>query len=120
MENSKNNIQLPQTAVSGSVTASELRLGNLVSLPSGVMYRVDIIYKNYEMLKHWRPIRITELLLIKLGFNNNIFEHIFEIEEFYLTKEEDCFFKNSSEIKYVHQLQNLYFALTGSELQLVE
>ena len=75
-----------------------------------------------------KPIELTEEWLIKFGF---------EIEDEYLTLqindvidivwvgylslniEGNIVFLSQYELKYVHQLQNLYFALTGSELQYV-
>lgn len=63
MDKSKNSKTIPESlvaSVSGSVTSSELRLGNLVYLPSKAIYAVDVLYKNYEMLGTWKPIPITE------------------------------------------------------------
>ena len=75
---------------------------------------------------HFKPIPITEEWLLKLGFfkynnayvlekpNENIMNFKFSIWS--------DFTYNSSEfpveLKYVHQLQNLYFALTGTHLKL--
>jgi len=86
---------------------------------------------------------LTEEILLKCGFKRNTYQH-FEFGEYvYFTYEIDCnyelsinigkgvkrlsidFFdgdKNSTvpinNIKYLHQLQNLYFALTNQELQI--
>ena len=75
---------------------------------------------------HFKPIPITEELLLRFGFfkynnayvlekpNENIMNFKFSIWS--------DFTYNSSEfpveLKYVHQLQNLYFALTGTHLKL--
>ena len=80
------------------------------------------------------PIRITEEILLKCGFVKAL--GVFNIEccksilylrlaydkgFYYGIKSSDC---NSCEfddvisIKYLHQLQNLYFALTGQELEI--
>ena len=75
---------------------------------------------------HFKPIPITEEWLLKFGFfkynnayvlekpNENIMNFKFSIWS--------DFTYNSSEfpveLKYVHQLQNLYFALTGTHLKL--
>jgi hypothetical protein len=99
--------------------ASELRIGNLVYLPSKAIYSVDFLYKNYEMLNVWEPIPITEEWLLKFSFKNNelvcnhlIFiwfgDHVGIKGMLGLIKPWSCV--------YVHQLQNLYFALTGEEL----
>jgi hypothetical protein len=130
---------LSQTAVSGSVTASELRMGNLVYLPSKLAYAVDILYKNYTMLEHWRSIPITEEWLINFGFEKQTYSNLrmYYLRLNALSHGTITFYPKengfnidlgtingynfgTTEIKYVHQLQNLYFALTGSELQLVE
>ena len=72
---------------------------------------------------NWKPIPLTEEWLLKFGFVKK------EIGYSKLTSMEECFLisfgkhiningvKFNNEIKYVHQLQNLYFALTGEELK---
>ena len=90
--------------------ANDLRIGNLVYLPSKTFYTVDILYKNYSMLKYWNPIEITNELLLKTDSE-------FEIK---LTEQGVCFFGNLYYgIKYIHQLQNLYFALVQRELNFI-
>lgn len=82
----------------------------------------------------FREIELTEEWLLKFGFNNDYKDGYIGIDicnsDFVLTKPfkmgewQDCFcfqFETGNvhkfrEIKYVHQLQNLYFALTGEEL----
>ncbi len=113
---------------------NELRIGNYlfidVGLPSMETHAVkaeDITSISNNVMKILvKPIPLTEEWLLKFGFeykdrggykgwyspfvlNESI--RIFEIE--------NGWFKYSSArsvIKYVHQLQNLYFALTGEEL----
>jgi len=79
-------------------------------------------YYDYENLC---PIPITEQWLIDFGFAFTMESGLFNISgydvmltkngiDFYLG-EYGSWYKN---IEYVHQLQNLYFALTGEELQL--
>ena len=78
------------------------------------------------------PIPLTEELLIKLGFEDYNLEetegwikwgHVKDNRRLYFsvhkrngvfTLLETCFWLD--EIKYVHQLQNLYFSITGKEL----
>ena len=87
---------------------------------------------NIENYDSFYPIEIDEEWLIKLGFKKiNLTFH--KDEHFAITEiitladnkksygfpSEDLFIRDV-EIKYVHQLQNLYFAITGEELQLVE
>jgi hypothetical protein len=79
-----------------------------------------------------KPIPITEEFLIKFGFEkcdkyNMAYTWRHKDVFFELRVEEDfesIRFENLpsifSEIKYIHQLQNLYFALTGEELTIKE
>lgn len=68
------------------------------------------------------PIPLTEEWLLKFGFEplgSSRFD--FKIFTYYLY--DGSFYNQSSRlstIKYVHQLQNLYFALTGEELKIKE
>lgn len=128
--------------------ASELRIGNLIQLnPSrnwvGTTFNdpikiesiseLGINYSNYpEMGVSWDsledskyvPIPITEDWLLKFGFiGSKYWKHhklLFSIQKYsngyyvVLTDDEDDSFK----IDHIHQLQNLYFALTGEELQI--
>ena len=88
-----------------------------------------------QLHKDVYPIQLTEEWLIKFGFkkeNNTIYSisdklsfnevgrwHFFKNENNSFTphiKRENKFSWIGKEIKHVHQLQNLYFALTGEEL----
>jgi len=72
------------------------------------------------------PIPLTEEWLIKFGFENYGFlflrysiENILvvDLEDFTSgINEHDVFWLLNKDMLYVHQLQNLYFALTGKEL----
>ena len=76
-----------------------------------------------------KPIPLTEEWLLRFGFEYSTMG-IFKIKDFVVVKweGEDAEFRqwnaNSGEprsttyIKHVHQLQNLYFALTGKELEI--
>lgn len=80
----------------------------------------------YEFIE---PIPLTEEWLVKLGFEKT-YESAFRLKYdlpcnfigFDFSKTEDKsmdglrFYGRYFKIKYVHQLQNLYFALTGEEL----
>lgn len=67
-----------------------------------------------------KPIPITEEILLKFGFENGIDEMTLTTESFciYWRKFEGHFEINGEKYfkKYIHELQNLYFALTGKEL----
>lgn len=105
--------------------AKELRMYNYIH-KNGEIYEVweetfsDIAYdRNIK----WEPIVLTEDWLIRFGFKKDILPYfgslIFEKDG--ITLDHDFVLMDIDkrvEIKYVHQLQNLYFALTGEELQL--
>lgn len=86
---------------------------------------VDILSKHIissQPIDWFIPIALTEAWIYKFDFINigGIFtkdKTWFEIEN---TKNKLWFstYGNDVEIKYVHQLQNLYHSLTGEELQL--
>lgn len=115
------------------IIASHLRIGNYVyndakGLPKGyeqALTASDIWYINACETNHsdhqFYPIPLTYEYLKKLGFVkiNGGFENGIRIE---YVPEMDCYWLETnnevqtSPIKYVHQLQNLHFALQGKEL----
>lgn len=112
--------------------ASELRIGNLVKVPttdgSDVFTQIEPSNYCHEWnseisIESYNPIPLTEEWLVKFGFvkTEDIFKNIYHsIEKFQM--ENINYFVGITETKllYVHQLQNLYFALTGEELTLKE
>jgi hypothetical protein len=123
------------------IQANELRIGNLVKSGKGI-YKVAGIHVPNEFICQsldgfiidvpciYKPISITQEWLLNFGFkkalngywctkdliNVKISKH--KVVEIYLTgSDTDLAF---SGIQYVHQLQNLYFALTQKELEYVE
>lgn len=125
--------------------ANELRIENYVwDDYSGIMI-VMAIGQNNVSLKHTRPefkaiggydlsainpIPLTEDWLIKFGFTLHHKDYFNEVIYLKNVVDNNSFvwgvypkklgsgviLKLSKKIKYVHQLQNLYFALTGKEL----
>ena len=125
--------------------ASELRIGNLVAKFDGTVLEVDSIDRNgffaslpknivfdnvpilqKDIVNSMLPIPLTEEWLLKFGFEKT--------ENFCINKEPLLRYAISSlglicsigdndmgfvynSILYVHQLQNLYFELTGKELE---
>lgn len=88
--------------------------------------------------KYYLPIKLTESWLYELGFNNKLdtkynqklwfidnidfeFRLRKSVNEYYNLFMFDMYFQKESPVKYniyyVHQLQNLYFALTEKELK---
>jgi len=121
--------------------ANELRLGNyiesningctriksgIVQLDEASLYYLFDVDNDWERLK---PIPLTEEWLERFGFEkeNSINEEWRKEKSLPIIKEGDEFsfivgyYENTiGFFKYVHQLQNLYFALTGKELELKE
>lgn len=116
--------------------ANEIRLGNLFKC-----YNFDLtigsINKEYVghitneggfLITDLEPIPLTEEWLVKFGFEKRVGEIFMYHTWFYIDKEcagvSGWYFRGidafKSKIEYVHQLQNLYFALTGEELTLKE
>jgi len=117
------------------ILSSELRIGNWVTV-IGNFEQIEEISKDYFETKSVismcsddetepKPIPLTEEILLKCGFvkdgdlyHNNIALHLGSDGTFNYNVN---FFEysNLQEIKYVHQLQNLYFFLTmGEELNI--
>ena len=117
--------------------ANELRIGNLVSyrnnivVVSGIVgntiyYKVDNFNDycfdiNIEGCKPFEPIPLTKEWLLKLGFDvNNRPEWIDQLKKYEIICGTTSYLKGSENsvhpIKYVHQLQNLHFDLTGEEI----
>lgn len=117
-----------------TMEAKELRLGNLV-MSSGNNCTVVAIHEDEgvsvlgsdfyltENESDLQPIPLTEEWLLKFGFKTMIVEDydIFLLGGFLIEVYTDtcvvCFDNvEITKIKYVHSLQNLFFALTGTEL----
>ena len=119
--------------------ASELRIGNYVGFDKDHVFPIkDGIsienHREWEIFdkEFYVPIPITKIWLSKIGlqYDGNVF--------FFVTKNGLCVYLvnydvhwcaqveiNGSdiilvEINNIHQLQNLYFALTGEELEIKE
>ncbi len=130
------------------MNANELMLGNYVKFGGTILIVFEIyatgFYANNiknldESLKSaWtkiNPIPLTEKWFLDFGYlvisessagfrYGFVINHIFSSDlNFVLcknTKDAGKFFRGDLQLKYVHQLQNLHFALTGNPLQLVE
>lgn len=113
--------------------ANELRIGNYIKDPYNKTIRLVSVEKDASMLT---PIPLTEEWLVRFGFKKLVNSCSYFITDIlYLALCNNDFFIVSTEyedeeppflyhpevahkleIKYVHQLQNLYFSLTGEEL----
>jgi len=99
------------------IQANELRLGNYVDY-----YKEIIVLPHLQsgLLKRIKPIPITEKWILKLGFEPTGFDS-YSFDGYEFSFENNSFFNKTVLVKKyvnsVHQLQNLYFALTGKELE---
>jgi hypothetical protein len=125
-----------------TIKANELRIGNLVIYSNGsILFKVigisefgiDIeneVEKTYIEYDEFEPIQLTEEWLLKFGFEKQMMwtyaiNIIGNQKLIYYLGEKGWSIGNKnysdfSNLKYVHQLQNIYFALTGEELTIKE
>jgi hypothetical protein len=103
--------------------ASELRIGNKFYLPNeevGTISYHEIRLMEVALDKpNYKPIPLTEEWLLKLGAKKDKIDNTYYLSELEIMLPNFFRYKTSiiSRIDYVHQLQNLYFALTGEELK---
>lgn len=123
------------------IQIQELRVGNYVStiypkfnyekvkeIKEKVVYTGNIKGIGYISLK---PIPLTEEILLKCGFElkgiifriNNGFANQFDVNyslsrNVYYYDSSKYGIYNEVKLKYLHQLQNLYYCLTGEELNI--
>lgn len=111
------------------IQAIELRISNLAEY-NGEFNTVAELF-NISNSSHWNPIPLTEEWLIKFYFEaiNHIHGYRFyTLSQSKKNKIHIDVYDNKTvymghtikNIEYVHQLQNLYFALTGQELTIKE
>jgi hypothetical protein len=117
--------------------ANELRIGNLVWLychhePVSVVqifkedneYWLETDLHEGEKLGIFEPIPLTEEWLVKFGFERNGSQFWYKSYDYTIDTRGNKLVVHSdyassiygTEVKYVNQLQNLFFALTGEEL----
>lgn len=116
--------------------ANELRIGNGIYLPTqGSKFEQRVRWVNSDDingfdLSECDPIPLTEELLRNCGFEKKHYggnvdferwwhKNLTSIGTFRKPFNEQCLYDDKTrtvQIKYLHQLQNLYFALTGEEL----
>ena len=113
------NKALSQTCVMQSVLkASDCRFGNYIE------YGGSITQLNEKEMCHffrfpetYKPIPLTEDWLLKFGFKiENCYENNKASKNKIIITYGENFFYGITRLIYVHELQNLYFALTKTEL----
>jgi len=123
------------------IKANELRIGNWVKTnsewhengiseihyisPLNIIVRTNGVYQQYD-INEIEPIPLTEEWLVKLGFVYNEYMYSYNLNiviskniewiGIYSNRMDDDAEFNAP--KFVNQLQNLYFALTGQELEM--
>ena len=116
---------------------NQVRIGNWFNYASDTWWRNDLVgtpvqltiddFKDfYYKDDYFDFIELTPDILINSGFNNNRVAESkwFSLNNwFQLESSGDKFLLNlwggkSAELQYVHQLQNLYLDLTGTELEI--
>ena len=118
--------------------AQELRIGNLTfneNYDLNTISHEDFLGVNKDGTLPLWPIPLTEEWLVKFGFQLSIGIYEAPRSDYWIEKEEneehtfwlyDVDFNSDTgghimtSVQYVHQLQNLYFALTGEELNLTK
>lgn len=114
--------------------ASDLRIGNLVEQGEvrGIINFRVFVGDEAIHISNIKPIPLTEEILLKCGFENN-----YDVLYFYLDNDnyslcynpkgffistfdddEQISSINVPDFKHLHQLQNLYYAITNQELEI--
>lgn len=91
-------------------------LGSINSITNTFVCKDDCI-GSLDELQH---IPLTEEILLKCGFVKCKMSNVFYLGDFEILLPTYFKYKDAHliKIKYLHQLQNLYFALTGKELKI--
>jgi hypothetical protein len=107
------------------IQLNEIREGNLV-YEFGKVHTISFKDDDHWHLENFQPIPLTPEILRKCGFEANNGKRL--INDVWLVIHENeaniyDLYKNETvqmriELKYLHQLQNLYFALTQTELNI--
>ena len=120
------------------IQPQELRIGNYVEY-NGEIIKLDgsllCCYIQNELDYPFNEVPLTEEILLKFGFNEvegerwcNMHEDFEECNYYYLSMfkiyynpetdrfEDDSLYHFNVNLKYVHQLQNLFYITTGQDL----
>lgn len=105
--------------------ATGVMIGNYLK-NEGVIVKIDArsIFDMFNDNQKYEPIPLTKYWLTKLGFDRKGSSFWYKGYDYTIDTSGGIFIVHSDyvsvaygiEVKYVHQLQNLFFALTGEEL----
>lgn len=105
------------------IQINELREGNIIARRSSINIQIVVDVEILKKVKRipWLfvGIPITQAELEKFGFelkDAGDFGHYYSLEDFDLNQDYQPIDFDCDEIKYVHQLQNVYFIIKGKEL----
>lgn len=107
------------------IKAEELRIGNLVfnsfTKSNQLISYHEIRILSIGLRNHYTPIPLTEEWLLKLGYKhiNTLHDGTKSFEGYPYLYFKDGIARISTktpDINYIHQLQNLYYALNGQEI----
>jgi spore maturation protein CgeB len=112
----------------------ELRIGNIVLRNGFLLEHKDkyeqIIVSHNDITacvvdnSSFKPIPLTEEWILKFGFISNAYKDRYELKNIHIECDKtngftDLWIEKMPHIKYVHQLQSLYFFLCGEELTII-
>jgi len=110
---------------------NELRIGNLVIDKYDNIVKVNSIDVNHGddcvneyYAKDFSPVLLTDEWLIKMGFDRKYSKYTWQNESMMFNYDSDyncgLFLAGSRHVNFhcVHEIQNLYFALCGKELEI--
>ena len=107
------------------INVKELRIGNLVIDKEDGNPCVITCGKQIDSPYLMEPIPLTEIWLLRFGINKWMAGNTFEVRpnfddsvSVYAWQNGICIF--ICHLQHVHQLQNLFYSLTGTELQLTK
>lgn len=123
------------------IEPNSLRIGNLVRGPKGIEKVWDVMCdmvntdKGERLYEDLEPLPITDEILLEMGFEEDDSNFWFDMETHHLELRlssdyyypiyvQDAEMSHEDEqrvclnrVKFIHELQNLFFVLTGKELK---
>lgn len=109
------------------IQAKDLRIGNWVDTIDGQLQVIDVMCDSVNTKLHngllfddTDDIPLSEDVLVRCGFTTDRWGWVIVINDFRLRLDIHYSYKllneNPISIKYLHQLQNLFYAVAGTEL----